>query len=97
MLAEFSVFLPQQEHLSPYLAEILGQLEAQGIEHTLGPTSTSLRGDSKKIFAALENCRAYLRQYCDEVMMTVQIIDRKHERHNLQSAVEAVTMQCLDE
>jgi uncharacterized protein YqgV (UPF0045/DUF77 family) len=93
MFADFTVYLPQQKHLSPYLADILRELDEQGIEYTLGPTSTSMRGNAESIFKALHRCYKVLRENNEEIIMTVQLVEQKHESRSLREAVDSVKEQ----
>ncbi|MEZ4743848.1 MAG: YkoF family thiamine/hydroxymethylpyrimidine-binding protein [Bdellovibrionota bacterium] len=90
MIAEFSVYLPNQVHMSSSLAEVLSLLDKRGIEYSLGATSTSIRGDARDVFDALKACRDRLKENSDELVMNINIVERREERHTLGDNINAV-------
>ena len=90
MIAEFSVYLPGSVHMSHYLADVLFLLEERGIEHSLGATSTSLRGDPTEFFAVLEDSFELLRQEADEFVMNISLVARAEKHNSLNENVRSV-------
>jgi uncharacterized protein YqgV (UPF0045/DUF77 family) len=90
MIAEFSVHLPNVEHMSPHLARILSVLDGYKIEYSLGAMSTSIRGDAGTVFTVLKKCHDILKSESDELVMNVTIVDRRHERHSLADSIHCV-------
>ena len=90
MIAEISVFLPGQSHMSPHLAKLLSRLDTLGVEHRLGPAGTAIRGESDQVFHAIRAAHQFFKDISPDLVMNINLIDRKSEHHSLREAIDAV-------
>jgi uncharacterized protein (TIGR00106 family) len=90
MLAEFSIYPLQTEHLSKDVAKVIETLENTGLDYRLGPMSTAVEGDWNQVLAAIRRCHEAVTQNHDRVITTIVIDDRKTKPHHLSEMITRV-------
>jgi uncharacterized protein (TIGR00106 family) len=90
MLAEFSIYPMQTEHMSRDVAKVIETLENAGLNYHLGPMSTALEGNWEQVMAAIQRCHQVVTLSHDRVITTIVIDDRKNQPHHLAEMVASV-------
>jgi uncharacterized protein (TIGR00106 family) len=93
MLAEFSIYPLQTEHMSKDVARVIETLEGTGLAYHLGPMSTAVEGSWEDVLAAIRRCHQAVAQRHDRVITTIVIDDRKDKPHHLAEMVPRVEEQ----
>jgi uncharacterized protein (TIGR00106 family) len=93
MLAQFSIYPMQAEHLSPDVAQAIETLESTGLAYRLGPMSTCVEGDLEQVLAAIRRCHQAVASHHKRVITTVVIDDRKDEPHHMSEMITSVEQQ----
>ncbi len=83
MIAEFSVYPLNTEHMSKDVAKVVRVLEATGLEYRLGPVGTSVEGDLGQVLTAIQRCHEAVAKDHDRVITTITLDDRKNRPHHL--------------
>lgn len=81
MLAEFSIYPMQTEHLSKDVAKVIETLEGMGLNYHLGPMSTAVEGNWEQLMEAIGRCHHVVGLSHDRVVTTIVIDDRKNQPH----------------
>ncbi|MCS6976248.1 MAG: MTH1187 family thiamine-binding protein [Gemmatales bacterium] len=90
MLAQFSIYPMQAEHLSKDIAKVIETLEASGLDYRLGPMSTAVEGEWDQVLTAIRRCHEAVAQNYDRVITTIVIDDRRHQPHHLAEMIASV-------
>jgi len=90
MLAEFSIYPLQTEHMSKDVAKVIETLEGTGLHYHLGPMSTAVEGSWEQVMEAIDRCRQVVALSHDRVITTIVIDDRKNQPHHLAEMVASV-------
>jgi uncharacterized protein (TIGR00106 family) len=90
MIAEFSIYPMNAEHMSPDVAQVIEALRATGLNYRLGPMGTCLEGDIEELLAAIRRCHETVAANHERVITTIVIDDRKHQPHHLGDMVTSV-------
>jgi uncharacterized protein YqgV (UPF0045/DUF77 family) len=70
--AQVSIYPLRQEHLTPAIEAVAGALKEHGLHVEVGPMSTQVTGDTRTLFAALED--AFTRAAASgHVVMTITV------------------------
>jgi len=93
MLAEFSIYPMQAEHLSRDVAKVIETLESMGLNYHLGPMSTAVEGNWEQVMEAIRRCHQVVTLRHDRVVTTIVIDDRKDHPHHLGEMVSSVERQ----
>jgi uncharacterized protein (TIGR00106 family) len=93
MLAEFSIYPMQTEHLSRDVAKVIETLEGMGLNYHLGPMSTAVEGDWEQVLEAVRRCHQVVALSHDRVLTTIVIDDRKNQPHHLAEMISSVERQ----
>lgn len=90
MLAEFSIYPLQTEHMSRDVAKVIETLEKTGVHYHLGPMSTAVEGNWDQVIEAIRRCHEVVAQSHDRIVTTIMIDDRKTQPHTLAEMVSSV-------
>jgi len=90
MLADFSIYPLQTEHMSKDVARVIETLESTGLNYHLGPMSTAVEGTWEQVLAAVQRCHQAVAQNHDRVITTIVIDDRKTKPHHLSEMITRV-------
>jgi uncharacterized protein (TIGR00106 family) len=90
MLAEFSIYPLQAEHLSKDVAKVIEILESAGLDYRLGPMSTAVEGSWDQVLGAVRRCHEAVAQVHERVVTSIIIDDRKNQPHHLSEMVTSV-------
>ena len=90
MLAEFSIYPLQTEHMSMDVAKVIEALESAGVHYHLGPMSTAVEGNWEQVMEAIRRCHQVVALNHDRVVTTIMIDDRKTRPHSLAEMVTSV-------
>ncbi len=93
MLAEFSIYPMQTEHLSRDVAKVIETLEGTGLHYHLGPMSTAVEGNAEQVLEAIRRCHEVVALSHDRVITTIVIDDRKNQPHHLAEMISSVEQQ----
>ena len=93
MLAEFSIYPLQTEHMSKDVAKVIETLESTEVHYHLGPMSTAVEGNWEQVMEAIRRCHQVLALSHDRVVTTITIDDRKNQPHHLAEMVASVEKQ----
>jgi uncharacterized protein (TIGR00106 family) len=93
MLAQFSIYPMQTEHMSKDVATVIETLESTGLDYHLGPMSTAVEGGWEQVLAAIQRCHQAVAKDHARVITTIVIDDRKHQPHHLAEMVSSVEQQ----
>jgi uncharacterized protein (TIGR00106 family) len=93
MIAEFSIYPLQAEHLSKDVAKVIETLEGAGVEYHLGPMSTAVEGNWEQVLTAIRRCHEAVKKGRDRVVTTIVIDDRQHQPHHLAEMISSVEQQ----
>jgi uncharacterized protein (TIGR00106 family) len=93
MLAEFSIYPMNTEHMSKDVAKVIETLQATGLEYRLGPLGTCIEGDLEQVLAAVRRCHQAVASDHERVITTIVIDDRKNKPHHLSDMVTSVEQQ----
>jgi uncharacterized protein (TIGR00106 family) len=93
MLAEFSIYPLQAEHLSKDVAKVIETLESAGLHYHLGPMSTAVEGNWEQVMEAIRRCHQVVALNHDRVVTTISIDDRQNQPHHLAEMVSSVERQ----
>ena len=93
MLAEFSIYPLQTEHMSKDVAKVIETLESSGLQYHLGPMSTAVEGDWEQVMEAIRRCHQVVALNHDRVVTAIMIDDRKNHAHHLADMVGSVEQQ----
>ncbi len=93
MLAEFSIYPMQTEHLSRDVAKVIETLEGMGLNYHLGPMSTAVEGSWEQVMSAIQRCHQIVALSHDRVVTTIVIDDRKNQPHHLPEMISSVERQ----
>jgi uncharacterized protein (TIGR00106 family) len=90
MLAEFSIYPLQTEHMSNDVAKVIETLESGAVRFHLGPMSTAVEGDWEQVMEAIRHCHQLIALSHDRVITTITIDDRKNQPHHLADMIVSV-------
>ncbi len=93
MLAQFSIYPTQAEHMSPDVAQAIKTLEGTGLTYRLGPMSTCVEGDLEQVLSAIRRCHEAVASHHKRVITTVVIDDRREEPHHMGEMITSVEKQ----
>src|SRR6516164_4972157 len=93
MLAEFSIYPLQAEHMSKDVAKVIETLESAGVHYHLGPMSTAVEGNWEQVMEAIRRCHQVVALTHDRALTTIMIDDRKNQPHHLAEMVASVEQQ----
>jgi uncharacterized protein (TIGR00106 family) len=93
MLAEFSIYPMQTEHMSKDLARVVETLESTGLAYHLGAMSTAVEGSWAEVMEAIHRCHQAVAKEHDRVITTISIDDRKDQPHHLAGMISCVEHQ----
>ena len=93
MLAEFSIYPLQTEHMSKDVAKVIETLESTGLPYHLGPLSTAVEGNWDQVMEAIRRCHQVTALNHDRVITMIKIDDRKNQPHHLAEMVASVEQQ----
>jgi len=93
MLAEFSIYPLQTEHMSKDVAKVIETLESAGVHYHLGPMSTAVEGNWEQVMEAIRRCHQVVGLTHDRVVTTIIIDDRKTQSHHLAEMIASVEQQ----
>jgi len=89
MLVQLSIYPMDRTHISKDIGEVAEMLANMGIEHQIGPVGTSIKGDCKELFTALEKCHNAIAGKHKRVVTTIVIDDDREDEHSLRGAVRS--------
>jgi uncharacterized protein (TIGR00106 family) len=90
MLAEFSIYPLQTEHMSQEVAKVIDTLENTDLVYHLGPMSTTVEGNWEQVMDAIRRCHQVVALNHDRVVTTIVIDDRKARPHHLAEMISSV-------
>ena len=90
MLAEFSIYPLQTEHMSKDVAKVIETLESTGVHYHLGSMSTAVEGNWEQVMEAIRRCHQMMALGHDRVITTITIDDRKNQPHHLAEMISSV-------
>jgi len=93
MLAEFSIYPLQAEHMSKDVAKVVETLESAGLHYHLGPMSTAVEGNWEQVMEAIRRCHQVVALSHDRVVTTIILDDRKNQPHHLAEMISSVERQ----
>lgn len=93
MLAQFSIYPLQTQHLSKDVAKVIETLEGTGLPYHLGPLSTAVEGNWEQVLEAIRRCHQVVARNHDRVLTTITIDDRKDQPHHLAEMIASVEHQ----
>jgi uncharacterized protein (TIGR00106 family) len=93
MLAEFSIYPLQTEHMSKDVAKVIETLEGAGLKYQLGPMSTAVEGNWEEVLGAIRACHQAVAREHGRVITTIVIDDRKNQPHHLGEMISSVEQQ----
>ena len=90
MLAEFSIYPLQTEHMSKDVAKVIETLESTEVHYHLGPMSTAVEGNWEQVMEAIRRCHRVVALSHDRVITTITIDDRNNQPHHLAEMISSV-------
>lgn len=90
MLAEFSIYPMNTNHISKDLAKVAETLEKTGLKFRLGPMGTCIEGELGEVLAAVQRCHEVVTSNNERVITTITLDDHKDKSHHLQEMVSRV-------
>jgi uncharacterized protein (TIGR00106 family) len=90
MLAQFSIYPMQTEHMSRDVAKVVETLEGTGLNYHLGPMSTAVEGNWEQVLSAIQCCHQAVAKDHSRVITTIVIDDRKNQPHHLAEMISSV-------
>lgn len=93
MIAEFSVYPLNAEHMSKDVARVIETLDSTGLVYRLGPMGTCVEGDLEQVLAAIGRCHQAVASNHERVVTTITIDDRRNQPHHLAEMVTSVEQE----
>jgi uncharacterized protein (TIGR00106 family) len=93
MLAEFSIYPMNTEHMSKDVAKGIETLESSGVHYRLGPMSTAVERSWEQVMEATRRCHQVIALHHDRVVTTILIDDRKNQPHHLAEMIASFEHQ----
>jgi uncharacterized protein (TIGR00106 family) len=93
MLAEFSIYPMNTEHMTKDVARVIETLRGTGLAYRLGPLGTCVEGDLDQVLAAIRHCHQAVASNHERVITTIVIDDRRNQPHHLTDMVTSVEQQ----
>jgi uncharacterized protein (TIGR00106 family) len=90
MLAAFSIYPMETEHLSRDVAKVIDILQATGLAYRLGPMGACVEGSWERVLAAVQRCHRAVAEDHERVITTIVIDDRKTWPHDLREMAAQV-------
>ena len=91
MLAIFSIApLSGEEHLSPFVAQMIKRIRASGLEYQLTAMGTLVEGDPGEVFDLIRDCHILIRGQSDRVGTRIWIDDQVGKTGRIKDKVKAV-------
>ena len=91
MLAIFSIApLSAEEHLSPFVAQMIKKIKASGLEYQLTAMGTLVEGEPDEVFNLIRDCHVLIRSQADRVGTKIWIDDQVGKTGRIKDKVKAV-------
>src|SRR5437868_3701059 len=97
MIAQFSMYPTDSEHLSQDLKDITKLLDKKKLAYQMNPIGTCIQGDWEGVLAAIKQCHKLMTSRHNRVVTTIIIDDDQASEHSLSGAVESVEDQLFEE
>jgi len=97
MLAIFSI-APHtgDEHLSPYVAQVIQKVKASGLDYQLTAMGTLVEGEPEAVFNLIRDCHIMMRGQADRVGTKIWIDDQVGKTGRIKDKVAAVESRMRD-
>jgi len=97
MLAIFSI-APHtgDEHLSPYVAQVIRKVKASGLDYQLTAMGTLVEGEPEAVFNLIRDCHIMMRGQADRVGTKIWIDDQVGKTGRIKDKVAAVESRMRD-
>ena len=91
MLAIFSIAPHSgEEHLSPYVAQMIEKIKASGLDYQLTAMGTLVEGEPEAVFDLIRDCHLLIRSQSERVGTRIWIDDQVGRSGRIKDKVKAV-------
>jgi len=90
VIAQFSIYPLQTEHMSKDIAKVLKVLDETGLKYRLGPIGTCVEGELGNVLDAIKRCHQSAMSSHGRVITTIVIDDSEEPAHDMAGMVTSV-------
>lgn len=77
-------------HVGKWVARAVRVIRASGLEHEVGPSTTTMLGEWDEVFACIKRCHEALAKDCERVSSLVKVDQWRFEPGAVRAKVESV-------